>query len=63
VTLPLLDVTYDEEKQQYAVYTLAIKTQKGYRHLSEAQELKFKTLYLVNKKSFHGQDTYFANCL
>ena len=40
--LPLLDVTYDEEKQQNAVYTLATKTQKGYRHLSEAQELNFK---------------------
>jgi hypothetical protein len=26
--LPLSDVTYDEEKQQYAVYTLATKTQK-----------------------------------
>jgi len=48
VILPLLDVSYDEEKQQYAVYTLATKTQKGYRHLSKAQELNFKTLYFVN---------------
>jgi hypothetical protein len=40
VILPLLDVTYDEEKQQYAVYTLAIKTQKGYRYLSKAQEIQ-----------------------
>jgi hypothetical protein len=55
--LPLLDVTYEEEKQQYAVYTMATKTQKGYRHLSEAQELNFKTIYFVNKKSFQGHDT------
>ena len=29
VVLPLLGVTYDEEKQQYAVYTVATKTQTG----------------------------------
>jgi len=55
--LPLLDVTYEEEKQQHAAYTPATNTQKGYRHLSEAQELQFKTLNFLNKKSFQGQDT------